>query len=130
GFAENMITGPVHDFHREYPGISIALEITGTTEIMRRVVEDEAEIGLVYYAPADAHIVSRRAARQPMFAIVGPNNPLRHASHTTLEALQEWPIALLKGVYGIRQIIEHAEREDRIRLQPILTTNLITVLAS
>lgn len=130
GFAENMITGPVHEFHREYPGIAIALEITGTTEIMRRVIEDEAEIGLVYYAPADAHIVSRRSARQPMFAIVGPNHPLRHASHTTLEELQEWPVALLKGIYGIRQIIEHAEREDRIRLQPALTTNLISVLAS
>ena len=130
GFAENMITGPVREFHNEFPGITIALEISGTTEIMRRVVEDEAEIGLVYYAPADAHIVSRRSARQPMFAIVGPNNPLRHVAHTSLEELQDWPIALLKGVYGIRQIIEHAEREDRIRLQPTLTTNLISVLAS
>lgn len=130
GFAEDMITGPVREFHREYPGISVALEIMGTTEIMRRVTEDEAEIGLVYYAPADPHIVSRRSARQPMFAIVGPDNPLRLASQTSLSELQGWPIALLKGVYGIRQIIEHAEREDRIRLRPTLTTNLISVLAN
>ncbi len=130
GFAENMITGPVRDFHQDYPGISLSLEITGTTEIMRRVTEDEAEIGLVYYAPADSHIVSRRAARQPMYAIVGPGNPLRQAAHTTLRELQSWPIALLKGVYGIRQIIEDAEREDRVRLHPTLTTNLISVLAN
>lgn len=130
GFAENMITGPVREFHRDHPGIAISLEITGTTEIMRRVTEDEVEIGLVYYAPADAQIVSRRSAHQPMFAIVGPNNPLRYASGTTLSELQEWPIALLKGVYGIRQIIEDAEREERVRLHPTLTTNLISVLAS
>lgn len=130
GFAEDMIAGPVREFHREHPGISISLDISGTTEIMRRVTEDEAEIGLVYYAPADAHIVSRRAARQPMLAIVGPGNPLRHASHTTLQELQTWPIALLKGVYGIRQILDHAERVDRLRLQATLTTNLISVLAN
>lgn len=130
GFAEDMIAGPVHDFHRNHPGISIALEISGTTEIMRRVTEDEAEIGLVYYATPDARIVSRRAARQPMLAIVGPNNPLRYQSQTTLQELQSWPIALLKGVYGIRQILDHAERTDRIRLRPTLTTNLISVLAS
>ncbi|NLC35800.1 MAG: LysR family transcriptional regulator [Alcaligenaceae bacterium] len=128
GFAEDMITGPVHEFHREHPGISISLEITGTTEIMRRVTEDKAEIGLVYYASADPHIVSRRAARQPMLAIIGPSNPLRDAACTTLEELQNWPIALLKGIYGIRQIIEHAEHADRIRLHPTLTTNLISVL--
>ncbi len=130
GFADNMITGPVKEFHQDHPGISISLEIAGTTEIMRRVTEDEAEIGLVYYAPADALIVSRRSATQPMYAIVGPGNPLRQAAHTTLRDLQSWPIALLEGVYGIRQIIEDAEREDRVRLHPTLTTNLISVLAS
>lgn len=130
GFAEDMITGPVREFHREHPGVSISLDISGTTEIMRRVTEDEAEIGLVYYAPADAHIVSRRAARQPLLAIVGPSHPLRHASHTTLRELQAWPLALLKGVYGIRQILDHAERSDRLRMRATLTTNLISVLAN
>lgn len=130
GFAEDMITGPVREFHRRHPGVSISLEITGTTEIMRRVTEDQAEIGLVYYASADPHIVSRRSARQPMHAIVGPDNPLRHAPHITLADLQAWPIALLKGIYGIRQIIDHAEHADRIRLKATLTTNLISVLAS
>lgn len=130
GFAEDMITGPVREFHRRHPGISISLDVTGTTEIMRQITEDQAEIGLVYYAPADARIVARRAARQPMHAIVGPGNPLRHAGHTTLAELQTWPIALLKGIYGIRQILDHAEHADRIRLQATLTTNLISVLAS
>src|SRR5690606_25691235 len=114
GFAEDMIAGPVHDFHRDHPGISISLEISGTTEIMRRVTEDEAEIGLVYYAPPDARIVSRRAARQPMYAIVRPGNPLRQAAHTTMRELQSWPIALLKGVFGIRQLFDDAQRQVRV----------------
>ncbi|MCV2219609.1 LysR family transcriptional regulator [Thauera sp. Sel9] len=130
GFAQAMIAGPIRQFRQHYPGVSISLDIAGTTEIMRRLREDEAEIGLVYYAPADVHIVSRWSAHEPLFAIVGPEHPLRHAQRTSLRELTAWPIALLNGIYGIRQLLEHAERTDKIRLEAALTTNLIHVLIS
>ncbi|PWF23977.1 LysR family transcriptional regulator [Corticimicrobacter populi] len=127
GFAQEMIAGPIQQFRQQHPGVSISLDIFGTTEIMRRVREDEAEIGLVYYAPADAHIVSRGTALQPMHAIIGPNHPLRHAQQTSLQELTAWPMALLHGIYGIRQLIDHAERSEKIHLKAALTTNLISV---
>ncbi|MDH0049564.1 LysR family transcriptional regulator [Comamonas terrigena] len=49
GFAQELIDGPIRQFRLQHPGVSVSLEIYGTTEIMRRVREDEAEIGLVYY---------------------------------------------------------------------------------
>lgn len=128
GFAQELIEGPIRQFRQQHPGVSVSLEIYGTTEIMRRVREDAAEIGLVYYPPADPHITARGAARQPMHAIVHPQHPLADAPQTTLQALQQWPIALLQGVYGIRQLVEYAEQADKIRLSPALTSNLISVL--
>ena len=128
GFAQELIAGPIRQFRRQHPGISVSLDIFGTTEIVRRVREDEAEIGLVYYAPADAHIVSRGSVGQPMHAIIGADHPLRHASHTSLQELNAWPLALLRGVFGIRQLLDHAERTEKIRLNAALTTNLISVV--
>lgn len=128
GFAQELIDGPIRQFRQHYPNVSIALEIYGTNEIMRRVREDAAEIGLVYYAPADSHITSRGAARQPMHAIVAPGHPLSRAPHTSLQELSQWPVALLQGVYGIRQLVEYAEHAEKIRLSPALTSNLISVL--
>ena len=128
GFAQELIEGPIRAFRAQYPAVSIALEIYGTNEIMRRVREDDAEIGLVYYAPADSHITARSTVRQPMHAIVGVNHPLSSATSTTLQALTDWPIALLQGVYGIRQLVEYAEQTEKIRLSPALTSNLISVL--
>ncbi|MDR2327532.1 MAG: LysR family transcriptional regulator [Acidovorax sp.] len=128
GFAQELMEGPIRQFRLQHPGVSVSLEIYGTTEIMRRVREDAAEIGLVYYPPADSHITARGAARQPMHAIVHPRHPLANASQTTLQALTQWPIALLQGVYGIRQLVEYAEQADKIRLSPALTSNLISVL--
>ena len=130
GFAQELIDGPIRQFRQQHPGVSIALEIYGTNEIMRRVREDEAEIGLVYYPPADSHITARGSASQPMQAIVHPKHPLAGATQTSLQELTKWPIALLQGVYGIRQLVETAEQTDHIRLSPALTSNLISVLIS
>lgn len=130
GFAQELIDGPIRQFRAQHPGVSVSLEIYGTTEIMRRVREDEAEIGLVYYPPADSHVTARGATRQPMQAIVYPEHPLAHATQTTLQELSQWPVALLQGVYGIRQLVDYAEQADKIRLSPALTSNLISVLIS
>lgn len=79
GFAQELIDGPIRNFRQQYPCVSISLEIYGTTEIMRRIREDAAEIGLVYYPPADSHITARGTARQPMHAIVHAQHPLASA---------------------------------------------------
>ena len=128
GFAQELIEGPIGQFRTAYPGVSIALEIYGTNEIMRRVREDQAEIGLVYYAPTDPLITTQASALQPMHAIVAAEHPLAHQARTSLQELTQWPIALLQGVYGIRQLVEYAEQTDQIRLSPALTSNLISVL--
>jgi hypothetical protein len=42
---------------------------------MRKITEDEGEIGLVYNPPPEPKIVSRASAMQPLMAIVGPGFP-------------------------------------------------------
>ena len=128
GFAQELIEGPLRLFREQYPGVSVSLEVYGTNEIMRRVREDQAEMGLVYFAPPDPMISTRASALQPMHAIVSTQHPLASRSHISLQALTEWPIALLQGVYGIRQLVEYAEQTDKVRLCPVLTSNLISVL--
>lgn len=128
GFAQELIEGPIRQFSAQHPGVSIALEVYGTNEIMRRVREDQAELGLVYYAPSDPLITARATANQPMHAIVAAHHPLAASAQTSLQQLTQWPIALLQGVYGIRQLVEYAEHTDHIRLNPALTSNLISVL--
>lgn len=128
GFAQALIEGPVQHFRAQHPGVSLSLEVYGTNDIMRRVREDQAEIGLVYYAPADPAITVRYTVRQPMHAIVAAHHPLATHSSTTLQALAQWPVALLQGVYGIRQLVDAAQQLEHIRLNPALTSNLISVL--
>lgn len=128
GFAQALIAGPVRQFRAQHPGVTLSLEVYGTNDIVRRVREDQAEIGLVYHAPADPLITVRATAHQPMHAIVSPQHPLAGSAQTSLQQLTQWPMALLQGVYGIRQLVEYAEQTDHLQLQPALTSNLIAVL--
>lgn len=128
GFAPELMSGPIRQFRQNHPGIAIAIDIAGTTEILRRIREDEAEVGLVYYAPPDARIVVRRSALQPLQAIVANGHPLQLQKSVTLASLTQWPIALTQGAFGIRQLLDHAERSEKTRLEAALTTNLFSVL--
>ncbi|VFR22167.1 Transcriptional regulator, LysR family [plant metagenome] len=128
GFVQDLVRNPLRAFREHYPGITVSVEINGTTEILRRISEDEAELGLVYNTPADSRIVMRAACQQPMCAIVGPDHPLRREQHLAFAELTRWPIALMNGSYGIRQLLAHVEYTEKTRLNPVLTTNLISVL--
>lgn len=94
---------------------------------MRRIREDAAEIGLVYYPPADSHITARGSAPAHACHRPCPAPTGQRTTHFASE-LNQWPIAMLQGVYGIRQLIEYAEHADKIHLSPALTSNLISVL--
>ena len=128
GFVQDLVRGPLRRFRQQYPEITVSVDITGTTEILRRISEDDAELGLVYNAPADSRIVTRGACVQPMCAIVGNHHALRNAPHVEFEELIRWPVALMNGSYGIRQLLGHVEYSRKIRLDAVLTTNQISVL--
>lgn len=128
GFIDDLIQSALRHFRESHPQISVAIDITGTSEILRRVGEDEAELGLVYNPPADPRIVSRSICEQALHVIVSPDSPLRNRQRVALRELVDLPVALLHGTYGVRQLLAHAEYADKVRLNPALVTNLMAVL--
>lgn len=124
GFIADLMTGPLHRYASEFPGISVILDVGGTNEVMRRLSEDESDIGLVFNPPPESRVVSRASSRQPVNAIVGPGFPLLGQSRPILfEELLSYPIALNHDTYGMRQLLHLVEQTEHVRLQPKLTTN-------
>ena len=129
GFVGDLMSEPLQDFWRRYPALTVTLNLAGTNEVLRWVEEDIAHIGLVYNPPEMPGIRSRAAVRQPMCAIVAPGHPLAlAASQPLLHQLCAYPVALMHGSFGTRQIVQMAEQMERIRLVPKLTTNSISVI--
>lgn len=129
GFVSDLMAEPMKDFWRRYPGLTVTMHLAGTNEVMRMVAEDAAHIGLVYNPPVTSGIRSRAAIRQPMCVITLPGHPLTQLTRQPrLRQISAYPVALMHGSFGTRQIIELAERMDRIRLVPKLTTDSISVI--
>lgn len=128
GFVSDLMGEPLQSFWQRHPELTVSLRVAGTNEILRQVAEDEAHIGLVYYPPATSGIRSRAAIRQPMCAITTPDHPLATMQRQPmLKHITAYPVALMHGAYGTRQIVALAEQMDNLRLSPKLTTDSFSV---
>ena len=129
GFVSDVLAGPIQHFCKQYPGIKLNLDLGSTNDVIRRVSEDEGEIGLVYNPPGDPKIVSRAIKRQPMMAIVKPNFLRRSKTKSmSVQELATYPIAATHPTYGTRQMLQAVEFAEKIRLEPVVTTNSIGLL--
>lgn len=124
GFVADLMEGPARRFSKDYPDISIVLDIGGTDEVVRKVSEDEADIGLILNPPHDSRIVSVRSSKQAVQAIVGPDFPLLGKEGPfRVQDFLSYPLALNHSAYGLRQILQVVEQIEKIRFNPNLTTN-------
>ncbi|ATF88762.1 MULTISPECIES: LysR family transcriptional regulator [Burkholderia] len=128
GFVSDLLAGPMQQFCRQFPGIRVNLDVGSTNDVIRKISNDEGEIGLVYNPPTEPKLVSRAAKRQPMMAIVGPDFPRRGNKVLTVQQLATYPLAATHPSYGTRQMMEAVEYAERVRLGPIVTTNSFAIL--
>lgn len=129
GFVSDLMAGPLTKFGSNYSDISVVLDVGGTNEVMRRVIEDEADIGLIMNPPPETKIVSRKISKQPIYAIVGPDFPLLNKKGPfRIHEFLPYPLALNHPTFGLRQIIQLVEQTEKIKLTPNLTTNSFHIL--
>lgn len=128
GFSQSLLAGPILAFRKKYPLIKINLNFTSSTLIINQLINDQADVGLIYYADNHDQLLNRYSTNEPLYIMVGNQHPLRHLKQLNLQDLAKQPIALLEDSYGIQQLISTAESMRGIKLKPMFTTNLITTL--
>ncbi|MEL0615957.1 LysR family transcriptional regulator [Cobetia marina] len=133
GFIEGL-AGPLSRFSARYPGIELKVNLCGSNEVIRQVVEDEAHLGLVFHPASDPRIRAHVSRPQPVCAVVNPAHPLaRQATAAvpeplSLAALDGYALALPEVSFGIRQIVAQAEHQAGVMLSPTLTCNALAML--
>jgi len=129
GFVGDLMLGPLSEFSRLYPELTLSISTGGSNEVIRQVEEDEAHIGLVFHPSSHPRIRSQVISCQPMYIIVSPDHPLANQSRPMqLKELLEYPVGLAESRFGVRQLLAMAEFQQKIRFDPILTTDSFTVL--
>ena len=129
GFIGDLMLGPLSEFSRLYPSLTLSISTGGSNEVIRQVEEDEAHIGLVFHSSSHPRIRSQVVSAQPMYVIVSPDHPLANRyTPMQLEELLEYPVGLAENRFGVRQLVAMAEFQQKIRFSPTLTTDSFNVL--
>jgi DNA-binding transcriptional LysR family regulator len=131
GYIGDLLGGPLQEFCRRFPDLTFSLEITGTDGIVQAVVGGEAQIGIVYFPPADRRLQSHARIRQPICAIVHPKHPLAKLGRAPkLSDVAHYPVAELRGSFGTQKLMEVAAASERTSFNPVVRTNSFLVLKS
>ncbi|TGD94687.1 LysR family transcriptional regulator [Methylobacterium nonmethylotrophicum] len=129
GFVGDLMSGLLQDFWARHPDLTMVLDLAATNDVVRRVVEDEAHLGLVYNPPPEPRLRTHLAMPHPIRLLVRTDHPLAaHPGPVRLADLAGHRLGAMHPATGIRQIVAAAEREEGVRLEPALTTGSIGVL--
>lgn len=129
GFVSDLMLGPLSEFSKKYPQLTLSITLAGSNEVIRQIETDEAHIGLLFHPASHPTIRSHVISKQPICAVVNPQHPLANATEPLqLDALLDYPVALSESSFGVRQLLALAEFKQRLRFTPTLTTNSIGVL--
>ncbi|MGF1702659.1 LysR family transcriptional regulator [Photobacterium makurazakiensis] len=129
GFIDDLILHSVTRFSKKYPGVKLKLDVCGGDDVIRKVRQEEADIGLVLNCPSTPQIDILHSEKfQPLSLIINPYSELNHLDKCSIETLKSIPLALLHNSFSIRQIVRQFELAHSFQLSPVLECNSFQAL--
>jgi DNA-binding transcriptional LysR family regulator len=131
GFMGQPLANVFIRFNAKHPGLFINARMSpSSNEVTRLVAEDDAHLGLVFQATDDPRIRVLASVSQPLCTIMRKDHALAQKKLLKLADLKEYRLCLLEASFRTRQLLQTAESNERVSLQPSLTSNSITLLKS
>lgn len=128
GFVGSPFAKTLDRFMDEFPDIRLVVEMGKTNEVLALLKADDAHVGIIFDAQPDPRISIHASSRQPLQAVVPPGHPLAGRKSVRVQELADYPIALPKSSFRIRQILDDAAAAEGVFLAPVLTSNSLLLL--
>jgi DNA-binding transcriptional LysR family regulator len=121
----HLLPRAITRFSMRYPGVRLEVTIDGSDQVVAAVREGRTDIGLAFYPPAEAELVTVFKTREPLVAMMSARHPLASHQRVSLADCAAYPIALPMKNTGSRILIDIACKAARIHIAPTLETNSI-----
>ncbi len=128
GYVTSLMDDVLNDFSLQYPRLNIHVEVLLTSEIITQVIQDDIHIGLGYNPPENSDIRCCMRVNRPVRLLVGKAHPLVSQHKVTIADVLQYPLGLMSSPSGLAQTIQLLQTSEKIKLEPMLTTNSIKVL--
>lgn len=106
-------------FKIDYPGITVALSIGNSDEILQRLGDFSADIGILAHVPDDDRFAVIRLREDPLVVFVAKSHPWAQRHKVSLKQLATAPLILREKGSSTRAIVEH--EFQKAGLSPTIT---------
>lgn len=131
GFIGQPLSNLLTRFNARHSGLLIDVHMSASSnEVVRLVCADDAHLGLVFQSSDDPRIRVLASVRQPLCAVMRVDHPLAQQKLVKLAELNAHRLCLPESSFRTRQLLQTAEADERVSLQPAITSNSITLLKS
>ncbi len=120
---EGMVTNFVIDLSTDYPGISISMTVVGSRAVAEMVSRNEVDLGLVFGRAPRRELIELARMRQSLCLIASPKHSLAHRESCSVKELAGLRVVVPDPSFGIRQEIDRACANAKVRLEICNETN-------
>lgn len=129
GFVSSLIADALNSFSQRYAGIALELDTGSTGEIINKLLENEAHIGLMYQGDAHPELHFWYSSPHPLMAILTPDHALAALPvPLPLSVVAQHPMVLWRKGHGVRHLVDDGFRIAGVRPTVGLETNSLSVL--
>lgn len=107
-------------FRRAYPRVEVALEITGSQEVLARILDGRLDVGLVGEADFASTLSVELFRRDTLVLIVSPAHPLAGRPVLQLSDLRDETFVLRESGSSTRQVLERSLTAHGFRPKNVL----------
>ena len=123
GMLANFLSNFVVDLAGDYPGISVAITVLGSRDVAEMVGHNAVDLGLVFGRSPRRDLIELARMRQSLCLIVSPRHPLANRDSCSVKDLAGLRVVVPDPSFGIRQEIDRACANNKIRLEICNETN-------
>ncbi|SEQ62177.1 DNA-binding transcriptional regulator, LysR family [Pseudomonas sp. NFACC02] len=123
-----QLIGKLQSFFNAYPGLHTEILIAPTLEVQHRVMEDQAQIGVLFAPHPNPGLRRQFGIKQPLRAIVHPDHPLAGQKSITLEQLSSMELVLPSRGYRVRELVTLSCKGKPFVIEPTITANSLQVI--
>jgi DNA-binding transcriptional LysR family regulator len=117
-----LLPSIVARFRRHYPHVHLHVTILNSHEIVEAILNWEVDFGLVEGDPAllPSELATEVFAYDELILVANPGHRWQGVETLEPEALRSGELVLREQGSGIREVIEHALLQHRVKVEPLL----------
>jgi DNA-binding transcriptional LysR family regulator len=108
------------EFAKRHPGIDVSLRVTNKEQVLASMADNLDDLYLLGQPPEEIEVIATPIMDNPIVALAGPDHPLAHEKHISLERLVQEPWVMREAGSGTRTAIERLFAERGLNIRPRL----------